>query len=83
MKKPELLKRLNEAHELLANELAKTDDAVQIAKAVAAHTFRSLQALRDVTASFKGCYGYCSEASSQLTGVTHLLAGQERKELVS
>ncbi len=73
MSKAEILKRLKEAYELLERDLAANEDEVQIAQVVAVHTFRSLQVLRDATTEIKGCAAYCSEAISQITGVTHLV----------
>lgn len=76
MNKAEILKRLKEADELLDQDLAASETEVQIAQVVAVHTFRSLQLLRDATVSYAGCYSYCTEASSQITGVTHILGQQ-------
>ena len=78
MSKAEILKRLKEATELLEQDLAANDDPVQIGQVVAVHTFRSLQVLRDATVKIAGCYAYCTEAISQITGVTHILGRQEQ-----
>lgn len=73
MTKDEILKRLKEGLELLENDLEAADTPVKIGEVVLVHTFRSLQTLRDATRGIGGCYSYCTEASSQLTGVSHEL----------
>ena len=76
MNKTEILKRLQEAHEMLEQDLAAAVTEVEIARSVTVHSLRSLQVLRDVTRPYWGADEFCSEAIGQLTGVTHVLSQQ-------